>query len=88
MIGLPEPLVALLVEHREDQERERVAARQLWQDGGWVFATEVGRPINPNTDYHAWKRLLKPPAYGRAGSTTPGTPRPPFSWSSASPNAP
>ena len=56
---MPEPLVALLVEHREDQECERLAARQLWQDGGWVFATEVGRPINPNTDYHAWKRLLK-----------------------------
>jgi integrase len=59
VIGLPEPLTALLVEHRENQERDRVAARQLWQDGGWVFATEVGRPINPNTDYHAWKRLLK-----------------------------
>jgi integrase len=59
VIGLPEPLVELLVEHRQAQERERVAARQLWHDGGWVFASEVGRPINPSTDYHAWKRLLK-----------------------------
>ena len=25
---------------------------------GYVFATPVGEPINPNTDYHRWKRLL------------------------------
>jgi integrase len=23
-----------------------------------VFATQVGEPINPSTDYHQWKRLL------------------------------
>lgn len=27
--------------------------------GRLVFATETGRPLNPNTDYHAWKALLK-----------------------------
>lgn len=59
VIGLPEPLVGLLVEHRQAQERERLAARQLWKDGGWVFASEAGRPIIPNTDYHAWKALLR-----------------------------
>ena len=31
---------------------------QLWRDSGYVFATPVGEPINPNTDYHHWKRLL------------------------------
>jgi integrase len=58
-IGLPPPLVQLLREHRCEQERERLAAGQLWEDGGWVFTDELGRPINPSTDYHAWKRLLK-----------------------------
>ena len=24
-----------------------------------MFANEVGRPINPSTDYHAWKALLR-----------------------------
>jgi integrase len=24
-----------------------------------VFASETGRPLNPNTDYHEWKRLLR-----------------------------
>ena len=31
---------------------------QLWRDSGYVFTTPVGEPINPNTDYHHWKRLL------------------------------
>jgi integrase len=58
-IGLPDELVALLRKHREIQERERQAARQLWRDGGWVFATPTGQPLNPRTDYTEWKRLLK-----------------------------
>jgi integrase len=59
VVGLPDELVAMLKSHRESQEAERRHAGQLWQEGDWVFATETGRPINPNTDYHAWKALLK-----------------------------
>lgn len=58
-IGLPPELVALLREHQAEQERERTAARQLWEEGGWVFATQTGRPLNPNTDYHEWKQILR-----------------------------
>ncbi|KUJ70288.1 hypothetical protein ACZ90_05200 [Streptomyces albus subsp. albus] len=29
-----------------------------WQEGGWVFTTEMGEPINPRTDYDEWKELL------------------------------
>jgi integrase len=58
-VGLPEELVKLLRSHKEEQERERTAARQLWVEGGWVFATRTGRPVNPNTDYHEWKDLLR-----------------------------
>jgi integrase len=65
IIGLPEPLVVLLRVHQETQEAERMAARQLWNDEGWVFAKPDGRPLNPNTDYHEWKDLLK-----RAGLRT------------------
>jgi integrase len=58
-IGLPPQLVALLRAHRAEQERERELAQQLWHDEGWVFASPTGQPLNPNTDYHEWKRLLK-----------------------------
>ena len=59
VIGLPDELVAMLKLHREEQDRERRHAGQLWQEGDWVFTNEVGKPINPNSDYHAWKALLK-----------------------------
>ena len=54
-----------------------MAARQLWHDEGWVFAKPDGRPLNPNTDYHEWKALIRKPAYVRPGCTTRGTPPPP-----------
>ena len=57
-IGLPDELLAVLREHREEQERERLAACDLWEDTGFVLTTPRGRPVNPSTDYHAWKRLL------------------------------
>jgi integrase len=58
-IGLPDELVALLRKHRDEQEQERRTAAQLWQEGGWLFATPTGDPVNPRTDYDDWKRLLK-----------------------------
>lgn len=58
-IGLPDELVALLKSHREEQDRERDTAAQLWRDSGYVFTDERGEPLNPNTDYHHWKKLLR-----------------------------
>lgn len=58
VVGLPPELVEMLVAHRSEQERERVAARDLWQPGEWVFTSETGEPLNPNSDYHRWKALL------------------------------
>ena len=56
---MPAALGELLREHRVEQERWRVAARQLWQDDDWVFTSVVGAPLNPSSDYHRWKALLK-----------------------------
>lgn len=58
-IGLPAPLVALLYEHQAEQLRERAAAGDLWQNGGWVFTDELGRPLSNRTDAKRWKDLLK-----------------------------
>lgn len=59
VIGLPEELVALLTLHRDRQAQERETARQLWHEGGWVFASSTGTPLIPNSDYHEWKALLR-----------------------------
>lgn len=58
-IGLPDSLVRLLEAHQREQQAERVKAGQLWREGAWVFTTPVGNPVNPSTEYHEWKRLLK-----------------------------
>jgi integrase len=58
-VGLPTPLVAMLLAHREAQGAERQRAGTLWRDEGWVFTTLTGAAINPNTDYREWKDLLK-----------------------------
>ena len=59
VIGLPPRLVGLLAEHRSIQRIERIAARQLWVDRDWVFASVTGESIVPNSDFHAWKALLR-----------------------------
>ncbi|WP_382465425.1 tyrosine-type recombinase/integrase [Streptomyces noursei] len=58
-IGVPEELLNLLRRHKEKQERERALARDLWVEKGYVFTSPTGEPLNPNTDHHKWKDLLK-----------------------------
>ncbi|MEU4288814.1 site-specific integrase [Kribbella sp. NPDC026596] len=58
VIGLPDQLVALLRKHKALQAAER-RRRQLWTEGDWVFAGTTGEPLNPNTDHHEWKALLR-----------------------------
>ncbi|ADP84832.1 tyrosine-type recombinase/integrase [Pseudofrankia inefficax] len=57
-IGLPDELIEILRRHKDRQDKERAEAGNLWQDGGWLFASETGRLLNPNTDYHEWKALI------------------------------
>jgi integrase len=58
-IGIPESLVRLLESHQREQQAERATAGQLWREGGWLFTTSTGEPINPRSDYDDWKKLLK-----------------------------
>jgi integrase len=58
-MGLPGPLIDLLKGQKAAQSVERATAGDLWQEGSWVFASPVGKPINPNTDFHEWKDLLR-----------------------------
>lgn len=58
-IGAPDELMNLLRRHKEQQARERALARDLWTEKGYVFTSPIGEPLNPNTDFHKWKELLK-----------------------------
>src|SRR5512133_2791460 len=59
VVGIPDQLVKLLVAHRSVQDEQRLKARQLWQEGGWVFTSATGRPLSLNSDYREWKALLQ-----------------------------
>jgi integrase len=46
-LGLPVELVELSRRHRDEQEKGRVTAAQLWRESGYVFTTQLGEPVNP-----------------------------------------
>jgi integrase len=58
-LALPPPLVEALRRHRAWQLQQRLAAANVWQDGGYVFARADGKPIDTRADWGAWKRLLQ-----------------------------
>jgi integrase len=49
----------LLRDHAEAQAVQRRTAAQLWVDEAWIFSDEIGRALNPRTDWDHWKGLLK-----------------------------
>lgn len=57
-VPIPAAVLQLLRTHAEEQDLDRATAAQLWREEGWIFATELGGPINPRTDWDNWKRLL------------------------------
>lgn len=58
IVSVPAPLVDWINRHREEQDSERHAAREVWQGGGWMFAEPTGKPIDPRRDYQEWRDLL------------------------------
>jgi integrase len=58
-IDFPAPLVAALKAHRVRQLEERLAAGSRWQDGGFVFTSGVGTPIEPRNLHRSFKAVLR-----------------------------
>jgi integrase len=58
-------LPAVLREHRRRQAEERLAAGELWSDGGWVFTSSIGTPIDPSNALGWWYRLTERAGIGR-----------------------
>jgi integrase len=59
-IRLPARTVEALKAHRARQAQARLKAGSLYQDGGLVFASEIGTPLEPsNIDRRSFKPLLE-----------------------------
>ena len=59
VVPLPAAVLDLLRDHAKAQAVQRRTAAQLWVDEGWIFSDEIGRALNPRTDWDHWKKLLK-----------------------------
>jgi integrase len=57
-VPLPDPLVQVLREHKDHQEKERITAGSLWRGSPCVFTTSVGTPVEPRNDNREFKALL------------------------------
>jgi integrase len=58
-IKLPDQLQEALRSHRVRQAEQRLAAANVWEDGGVVFCQANGRPIDARRDWQDWKELLR-----------------------------
>lgn len=47
VVSLSPAMVRLITEHRTEQVAERLRAGNLWEDSGFVFATDFGSPVDP-----------------------------------------
>ncbi len=61
-VALPAATVSALREHRKAQAAERLAAGSAWSDGGLVFCTQAGTPLDPR-NVSRWYSVVA----GRAG---------------------
>ncbi|WP_185449859.1 site-specific integrase [Kribbella qitaiheensis] len=59
LIAVPKPLVSALRVHRATQAQERTNAGKSWQDGGFVFSTMIGTPIEPRNMNRHFDRLCE-----------------------------
>jgi len=57
-IALPPRVLKLLIGHREEQHRQRLAAGSLWEERDFVFTGATGSPIDPRADNRQWGELL------------------------------
>ncbi|WP_329483422.1 site-specific integrase [Kribbella sp. NBC_01484] len=59
LIAVPKPLVSALRVHRAAQAQEKKNAGKSWQDGGYVFSTMIGTPIEPRNMNRHFDRLCE-----------------------------
>ncbi|MFD7320682.1 tyrosine-type recombinase/integrase [Streptomyces sp. NPDC059875] len=56
-VPLPAMCIAPLRWHRMRQERQRISAGEKWREGGYVFTTASGRPVEPRNVYRSFTRV-------------------------------
>jgi integrase len=63
-VALSPDTASLLREHHRRQAEERLRAGSAYEDQDLVFATAIGRPIDPSNLRRAWRGIVKRAAIG------------------------
>ena len=58
-VALSAGTLSKLKEHQVRQNGERKVAAEAWEENGYVFASELGGPTNPNYFYDQFKKLSR-----------------------------
>jgi integrase len=58
-LDMPNLVVAALTRHRDQQEKDRVAAAEEWVETGLVFTTTAGTPIDPSNLRREFAKLTR-----------------------------
>lgn len=58
MVSPPATVFRVLKEHRRKQNENRLRAGALWEDMNLVFCNELGQPLDGDSVYRSYKRLL------------------------------
>lgn len=58
-VPIPPPFIPYLFDHKAQQEEDRAAAGEVWQECGAVFTRPDGRPLDPRADWAEFKELLE-----------------------------
>ena len=63
-LALPRRCVEALRQQQEQQAQDRLAAGELWQEHGLVFASRVGTPLSANNVIRAFRIITKKAGLG------------------------
>ena len=74
VLPLPEICVTASRLQEKTQATAKASSGPYWTDGGLVFSTDHGTPIDPRNFVRASSGCVIWPRSGRSGSTTPATP--------------
>ena len=66
LIPLPDSIIPVLIQHKEQQEKEKAEAGDLYEDRNIVFSTDTGRYVHPRNFMRSFYRIVEKAGIPRA----------------------
>lgn len=59
LVPIPEPLFVKLQEYKNNQDKTKKTAGDLWNDNGLIFCTDLGKPLEPRNFNRRFDSIVK-----------------------------